>query len=243
VLNSVEVLDKGYVNLIDVMGDDLRVANAARKSFNVNHETLTDGDKSLIEDTLYKNGHSSPFRHSFATFEIKAPLMVARQWYKYIVGSDHVMDAWSETSRRYVSSEPEFYIPGEWRKQSSNKKQGSDGSLSAGKSMYLSYYADLVFKQAADDYNNALLMGVSTELARLFLPAYAMYTSWVWTGSLQSIMHFLEQRLNDDSQLEIQEYAWAVECLLRDIFPVSIGCVLEKLGINTDGKQNSTEKD
>src|SRR5690606_21252109 len=104
------VLDKGYVRLVDVMGSDLSVANAARVSFARESTEFDDRDERLIR-FLAREGHTSPFRHAMVTFEVKAPLMVARQWWKYVVGSDHTMDGWNEVSRRYVDTEPEFYMP------------------------------------------------------------------------------------------------------------------------------------
>ncbi len=95
----INVLDNGYVRLVDIMGNDLSVANAARASFAKESTELTPGDERLI-NFLVRENHMSPFRHAFMTFEFKAPLMVARQHWKYIVGSDHTMDGWNESSRR-----------------------------------------------------------------------------------------------------------------------------------------------
>src|SRR5690606_20226756 len=124
--NKIDVLDKGYVRLRDVMGDDRTIANAARVSFDKRTEELTEKDERLIA-FLAREGHESPFRHASLQFEVYAPLMVARQWWKYVVGSDHVMDAWNESSRRYITENNEFYVPeaGEWRSYPDNVKQGS----------------------------------------------------------------------------------------------------------------------
>src|SRR5690242_11461812 len=114
--DTLNVLDHGYVRLVDVMGTDLSVVNAARASFAKESKEFSQSDARLVS-FLAKNGHMSPFRHAFATFEIKAPFMVVRQHWKYVVGSDHTMDAWNESSRRYVTEDVEFYIPrpDEWR--------------------------------------------------------------------------------------------------------------------------------
>ena len=106
-VNLIEVLDKGYVRLVDSMGNDLSVVNAARVSFASESKEMSVKDAHLI-DFLIRENHMSPFRHAFITFEIKAPMMVARQHWKYVVGSDHTMDSWNESSRRYITSEPEF---------------------------------------------------------------------------------------------------------------------------------------
>src|SRR5690625_45241 len=92
------------------MGDDLTVVNAARCSFARKSEEMSEGDEKLI-DFLAREGHDSPFRHASLQFEVYAPLMIARQWFKYIVGSDHTMDAWNESSRRYITENEEFYVP------------------------------------------------------------------------------------------------------------------------------------
>ena len=106
--------------LIDHMGSDLSVVNAARVSFGKNHTEMTDGDTRLIK-YLAKHRHMSPFGHCFASFHVKAPIFVARQLVK------HKFLRWNEISRRYVDDEPEFYRPDEWRGRSKDKKQGSEG--------------------------------------------------------------------------------------------------------------------
>lgn len=229
----IDVLDKGYVRLVDVMGSDLNVVNAARCSYDKESDELTDKDKRLIR-FLAREGHTSPFRHATAQFEIYAPLMVARQHWKYVVGSDHVMDAWNESSRRYVTEEPVFYIPEmqEWRKAPENSKQGSGGLVADEDELLAvetSYWLQEHIHQSLHLYEKAMELGICAEQARLFLPAYGMYVRWRWTASLQSIAHFLNQRLANDAQKEIQEYAQAVYTLIKPHFPVSIG-VLVKVG-------------
>lgn len=218
----INVLDKGYVILKDVMGTDLTVANAARVSYAKESTELTERDKKLI-NFLAREGHTSPFRHAMAQFEIYAPLMVARQWWKYVVGSDHTMDAWNESSRRYVTEEPEFYIPtsGEWRSAPENSKQGSGEPIDDVYGEQLNAMLLQNIRRATWQYEKALKMGICAEQARLFLPAYGMYVRWWWTGSLQSVMHFLAQRLEHDSQKEIQEFAKAILTLVEPYFPES----------------------
>ena len=107
------VLDKGYVRLVNHLGSDLTVVNAARVSYQKESFELDKNDEKLIS-FLAKNDHTSPFRHAMLQFEVYAPLMVARQWWKYIVGSSHMegigdtMNGWNESSRRYVTEEPVF---------------------------------------------------------------------------------------------------------------------------------------
>lgn len=221
--NIIKVLDKGYVRLVDVMGSDLSVVNAARASFAKESKELSTQDARLI-DFLVRENHMSPFRHAFLTFEFKAPLMVARQHWKYVVGSDHTMDSWNESSRRYITMDPEFYIPtpDEWRLAAENKKQGSAGLAGPWIGSVLTTELVQFLDKAESLYNMALEQGIAPEQARLFLPAYGLYQPYRWSCSLQSLALFLNQRLSEDSQMEIQEYAKAVYELAKEKFPVSI---------------------
>jgi thymidylate synthase (FAD) len=221
------VLDeKGYVRLVNHMGTDLTVANAARVSYAKESKELSDKDIRLIK-FLAREGHTSPFRHVILQYEVYAPLMVARQWWKYVVGSAHMeatgdsLEAWNESSRRYITEEPTFYIPrkDEWRSKPENSKQGSGDAISweLGEkyTKELMDYVDSGIKK----YEQALDDGICAEQARLFLPAYGMYVRWYWTASLQSVSHFLNQRLEHDAQREIQLYAKAILELSKPLFP------------------------
>lgn len=225
--NLIEVLDKGYVRLVDTMGSDLSVVNAARASFAKESQELSQSDAKLIS-FLARENHMSPFRHAFATFEFKAPLMVARQHWKYVVGSDHTMDSWNESSRRYVTMEPEFYFPSpeKWRLAPEDKKQGSQGLADPFTGSTLSQELIAYAERGEALYRLAMESGIAAEQARLFLPAYSMYVVYRWSCSLQSIVLFLAQRMAEESQVEIQEYANAVYRLIQPAFPVSIKALL-----------------
>ncbi|GIO57574.1 FAD-dependent thymidylate synthase [Paenibacillus cineris] len=232
-MSTIEVLDQGYVRLVNHMGSDLTVVNAARVSYAKQSLELNERDVRLIK-FLAREGHTSPFRHAIVQFEVYAPLMVARQWWKYVVGSAHYegtgdsLEAWNESSRRYITEDPAFYIPkaGEWRLQPENSKQGSGGEvnweLGVKHTQELMGYVELGISK----YEAALADGICAEQARLFLPAYGMYVRWYWTASVQSVAHFLSQRLEHDAQKEIQEYAKAVLELIKPLFPVSLGELL-----------------
>lgn len=217
-----QVLDKGYVRLFDSFGSDLSVVNAARVSYDKRSEEFSDKDAKLLR-FLLNNNHSSPFRHAGVSFEIYAPLIVARQWWKYAVASSHIDDqnGWNESSRRYITEEVEFYLPSseEWRSAPENSKQGSGEELP--RALGKHWTERLVAVQEAGEYYYELAMkeGIAPEQARLFLPAYGMYVRWVWTTSLQGVLHFLDQRLADHSQWEIRQYASAVEHHVVDLFP------------------------
>ncbi|MCY7423509.1 FAD-dependent thymidylate synthase [Bacillus amyloliquefaciens] len=220
---KINVLDNGYVRLTNVMGSDLSIVNSARVSYDKESTDLDEKDIRLIK-FLAREGHTSPFRHATLQFEVYAPLMVARQHWKYIVGSDHTMDAWNESSRRYVTEEPAFYIPqaDEWRSAPENSKQGSGNVVDKELGAELWDRLDDYVSTGEALYNEAMELGVCAEQARLFLPAYGMYVRYYWTASLQSVVHFLNQRLAHDSQVEIQEYAKAVYSLVKPKFPISI---------------------
>ncbi len=223
-LGQVDVLDQGYVRLDDFMGNDLSVVNAARVSYEKKNSTgvMTPGDEGLVR-FLVREDHMSPFRHAMLKFEFKAPLMVARQHWKYVVGSDHAMDGWNEASRRYVTSKEQFYVPGpdQWRSAPENSKQGSGDpvDLEIGNEAFIRLMD--VVTEAEENYAWALENGICAEQARLFLPSYGLYVHYIWTASLQSVIHFLKQRLAHDAQVEIQQYAQAVHKLSAPLFPVT----------------------
>ena len=215
-----EVLDKGFIEVIDKLGSDLTVVNSARVSFGKRKDVFDSNDRKLVK-YLAKNKHWSPFRHMMVQFHVKAPEFVMRQWYKHVVGietsssssaKDH---AWNEISGRYVPVS-DFYIPANWRKQSDNNKQASEGSIEDQKS------ADEVFNYAMNEilnsYQKLLDLGVAKEQARMMLPLN-QYTEVYWTASFQAIMNFIELRDEATAQWEIREYAIAMKELMYEIYP------------------------
>src|SRR5690625_4789292 len=229
-MTKINVLDRGYVRLRDIMGDDRTIANAARVSFDRRTEELDERDERLIA-FLAREGHDSPFRHASLQFEVYAPLMIARQWWKYAIGSDHVMDAWNESSRRYITENNEFYVPqaDEWRSYPEKGiKQGSGEPIEEYKGDSYSRALELQVKRGERLYNEAMADGIAPEQARLFLPAYGMYVRWYWTASLQSVAHLIKQRTADDAQYEFRLYAEAVRELAEARFPVSLKALLKE---------------
>jgi thymidylate synthase (FAD) len=229
-MNKIEVLDEGYVRLVDTLGDDLSVVNAARVSYDKESNEFAERDSKLVR-FLAREGHTSPFRHAALTFEVYAPLFVARQWWKYAVASSHVDDqnGWNESSRRYITEDEQFYVPlhDEWRSAPENSKQGSGDPVSDSLGMVYTNKLIKIIAESTQAYHDAMDDGIAPELARLFLPAYGMYVRWRWTASLQSVMTFLEQRLPHDAQVEIQEYAKAVEELTNTVFPRTMEAIKE----------------
>lgn len=215
-----KVLDKGYVAVVDCMGSDLTVVNSARVSFDKSVHSLGRTDLSLI-DYLIRNKHDSVLRHCVMSFEVYAPLMVARQWYKHAVSSTFwdEQNGWNESSRRYVTEEPEFYIPEDWRGAAADKKQGSANPIPKDLTHAYNSVLDAFVETGLEAYNRALEDGVCVEQARMFLPAYAMYVRWRWTASLNALLHFINLRKDSHAQWEIQQYAGAIEAEVRDHFP------------------------
>ena len=233
------VLDHGYVRLLDVLGDELTIVNAARASYQKESKEWGEPDHRLLQYLLEHN-HMSPLRHVVLSFEIKAPLMVARQWFKYRVGGTHGPEALgpevadedtndplyarNEASRRYIHSDPVFYRPHTWRAKDTKNKQGSGQELED--TRYLSQVLDNYQSLGLILYQEAIRNGVAGEQARLFLPAYGMYTTWRWTASLQAVVHMLQQRLGDDAQWELRQYSHVVLALVAPRFPNVAACLL-----------------
>jgi len=201
--------DLGFIELIDKMGSAISVVNAARVSFGKKHTgPLRDKDRRLIR-YLWSHKHTSPFRHVYFTFHIKAPIFVMRQWQKHQVGS-----SFNEISGRYVEYDYSIYSPDHFRAvPSDNIKQGSGEILED--SSIASLYA-LACEMSYSTYKELLEKGVCREQARMILPL-ALFTECYWTCSLQAVVHFLKLRLAHDAQSEIRYYAEAVkEVLDRD---------------------------
>ena len=217
---KIDVLDKGYIRVVDTLGDDLTPVNAARVSFDGYSEEFTDKDRKLSK-FLIKHKHHSPFRHQTIQVIIKAPEFVMRQWYKHVVGiettSSHVTKdhAWNEISGRYVSYN-EFYLPTEFRKQSEDNKQASDGLVDS--QAHVQRIWQIGQREAITAYEELLKHGVAREQARSLLPL-TVYTKVWWTASFQSVMNFIELRDEPTSQVEIQEYARAMRKIMLTFFP------------------------
>ncbi len=211
------------VTLIDHMGTDLSVVNAARVSFGKKSQlecidlqkgryVLPQSDVRLIR-YLAKHKHISPFGHCFSSFHIKAPLFVARQMVK------HKFLRWNEISRRYVDYDPEFYEPDLWRGRSEDKKQGSSGVIDIETKPTNQY--------ALQTYHNLLSDGVCPEQARMVLPQ-SMMTEWYWSGSLDAFADMCRLRCQPDTQYESQLVANQIDELMAQRFPVSWSALLNK---------------
>jgi thymidylate synthase (FAD) len=217
-----EVLDKGFVEVIDYLGSDLTVVNSARVSFGKRKTKYTDGDKKLVR-YLAKHKHFSPFRHMMVQFHLKAPEFVMRQWYKHVVGiettssyptKDH---AWNEISGRYTPV-VDYYIPEVWRKQSEDNKQASEGVLNNLQQKRMRQIYNSFLNDVERTYETMVNSGMAKEQARVVLPL-SQYTEVYWTASFQAIMNFIELRDESTAQWEIQQYAKSIKEMMFDIYP------------------------
>lgn len=226
--------------LIDSMGSDLTVVNAARVSFDKESEwevsqiylghgnvsdpepVLSDRDTKLIR-YLATHQHTTPFTHPQITLRETVPIFVARQRFKHVVGFTY-----NEISRRYVDSEPEFYVPDTWRKRAENKKQGSTDEPVE----FDFIFTDADFHSTADNHYDNLIEyaksvyemlmseGVCPEQARMVLPQ-SMLTSYYVTGSLAAFARAYKLRSDEHSQKEIRDLAAEWDRIIRPLFPVS----------------------
>ena len=208
---------KQEVTLLDSCGSDLSVVNAARVSFNKQATEMADKDVKLI-DYLAKHKHKSPFNHCFMSFRVKAPIFVARQLVK------HEYLPWNEVSRRYVTDEPEFYIPDGWRMSADNVKQGSGGLLvDQGTQKEI---ALMTTQYSLDAYNTLMRNNVCAEQARMVLPQNTM-TEWIWSGTLFAFAKMCKLRLDPHTQKETQEIAQLISNEAGKLYPTSWKALME----------------
>lgn len=200
------------VEYINHMGSDKSVVDAARVSFSKISENYTDEQNAKLINYLASHNHWTPMSHPQVSFRIKAPIFVARQWFKHMVGITR-----NEQSRRYVDSEPEFYFPEVWRGRPVNAKQGSSGVI-----------VEPMWAQAANEhvknclawYTSAIEAGIAPEQARMVLPQN-MHTEWVETASLAAVCRACKLRFDPHAQQETREVAEQIAEIVAPLFPVS----------------------
>ena len=211
IFNPRNVLDKGFVRLVDWFGDDARVVQAARVSYGKGTKTINE-DAGLI-DYLMRHRHTSPFEMVSFTFHIKLPLFVFAQLVRHRTASLNAMSA------RYSIMKDEFYIPEEFRLQSMQNSQGSDGVSNASRAF------EVVLRNSCDkaysDYEYMTNLGVAREQARMILPQN-LYTEVYWTQNLHNLLHLLKLRLDAHAQWEIRQYAEAIHEIISPIVPMSL---------------------
>ena len=201
------------VTLVDKMGTDLSVVNAARVSYAKSKDSFdVVKDEKLIK-YLAEHEHWSPFAHASLQFRIKAPVFVARQLVKHQVGL-----VWNEVSRRYVDDTPELYRPNAWRGRPQNSKQGSEGEVKLDQT--INYNMETTMESCLILYNSLLQKGVAPEQARMVLPQ-SMMTEWYWSGTLYAFARVCNLRCKPDTQRETQEVANEIDRLTNEAFPRS----------------------
>jgi len=222
---KIKVLDKGYIEVVDKLGDDLTPVNAARVSFGDRSNTFEEKDRKLSK-FLIKNKHFSPFRHQHVMLIIKAPEFVMRQAYKHVVGIETTSNsstkdhAWNEISGRYTPVS-DYYIPEVWRKQSEDNKQASEGELDDLQQNRMSHIYERYLLDVERVYETMVDAGMAKEQARVVLPL-SQYTEVYWTASFQAIMNFIELRDETTAQWEIQQYAKCLKEMMYDIYPETV---------------------
>lgn len=208
-MELIPVLDKGFVRLVDQMGSDQAIVQAARVSYGEGTKTVRE-DRALI-DYLMRHRHTSPFEMVEFKFHVKAPLFVARQWFRHRTASVN------EVSGRYSVLKGEFYEPEAFRRQAGKNKQGSEGVLLDEEALALVKEAE---KGAYAAYQALLQKGVAREMARMVLPL-SLYTEFYWKQDLHNLFHFLKLRLAPEAQREIREYARAIAAILKERVPLA----------------------
>ena len=193
------ILDSGLVRLVDFMGGDVAVVQAARVSFGGGSKG-EDSDRRLI-DFLLENKHETPFEQSVFKFHIKCPIFVARQWFR------HRMASYNEISGRYTKMTEEFYIPAKIRSQKSKNYEYIE--IEGEQSKNLIAEIENSYRQSYATYKMLLEQGVAKELARIVLPL-ALYTQFYWTINARALMNFLVLRADRHAQYEIRQYAEAI---------------------------------
>ena len=211
---------KSSLRLLDSMGNSLSVVNDARQSFDVESTEWAERDGKLLR-YLAKHHHTSPFRGVVFKWAVKAPLFIARQWWKHTIASTYVDDqlGWNEKSFRYCPADDvDFYVPMEFMRQSEDNRQASDGPAAKREAIIaFNAYADAI-QAAREAYGAMVMAGISREQARGILPP-CMYTSFVWTCSLQALFHFISLRIGHGAQGEIVAYAEALLKLGKPVAP------------------------
>ena len=206
----VEVLDKGYIELVDLMphpltevSGDLAIVNAARVSY-LGESRGAERDKRLLF-FLMRHRHTSPFEMVEFKFRCRAPLLTWWQWVRH-----RTWNANAQSGRYTPFGEDDFYVPEEWRQQARGNRQASAGALDVGAGAELTEDLLAHYERAFALYQKALAAGVSRELARVFLPGFSVYYTWVMKVDAHNLMHFLRLRMAEDAQYEIRVYAQAI---------------------------------
>jgi thymidylate synthase (FAD) len=212
---SIPVLDHGFVRLDEAMADDLSVVNGARVSFARHKTEMDDSDAGLI-GFLMRSRHGSPFEHNAFRFHVRAPIFVAREWFR------HRFSSFNEFSMRYAKATDDFYVPEADDVRSQVGKPGAYSFEPVSDEVAETTREELqrVYATAYATYERLVELGVARELARAVLPVGA-YTEFYWTVNARALMNFLSLRNSENAQREIRRYAEACERFFAERMPVT----------------------
>lgn len=220
---KIDVLDHGFVRLVDSMGNDLSIVRNARVSYDAEWRAGENekSDTRLI-NYLYKHKHNTPFEAVTLTFDVKAPIFVLRQWHR------HRTQSYNELSARYRELPEEFYIPeaSQITTQSTDNKQMRTEELNQNAEAIQRGISDQN-KAAFGTYKELLNAGCPRELARSVLPV-GTYSHMFATMNLHNLFGFLRERLHEHAQYEIRVYAEAMLELIEDVAPVAVAAFKEE---------------
>lgn len=212
------VLDHGYVELLDTMGDEAEVARAARISYGNTEDRAWEADAKLIS-YLQRNGHTSPFEMVEIKWRVKCPIFVARQWLRHRTANVNEFSMrYAEPSKLSNEGDVEYYTPKFWREQSKSNKQGGEIELDGETAGWVNVSYLESMEYAISGYWDMRKQGVSLELARIVLPV-SVYTEFVWKNDLHNTLHFLKLRTDEHAQWEIRQYANAMVGILKEKMP------------------------
>lgn len=193
----------GNVQLVQHVGGDLDVVNAAKVSFDKHSSEMGKGERALIR-FLMREQHGSPFEHNSFTFKVKAPIFVVREWQRHRIGVSY-----NEVSGRYVEMKPEFYIPQMARMQKGKPGQYYFVQGTKFQTWWLRFHSKMAVKAEYRRYKRLLKMGIAKEQARIVLPN-SLYTEFYFTCNARSLMNFIELRSQQTAMWEIRKYAEAM---------------------------------
>jgi thymidylate synthase (FAD) len=218
---AIEVLDHGFVRLDDAMADDLSVVNGARVSFARRKEEMDESDEGLIR-FLMRDRHGTPFEHNSFRFHVRAPIFVAREWFRHRVGS------FNEFSMRYARATDDFYLPDPDDVRTQVGKPGAYSFDPVTPEIADTTREELaaVYETAYATYERLVELGVARELARCALPVGA-YTEFYWTVNARALMNFISLRAAETAQREIRRYAEACESFFAEKMPITYGAFVD----------------
>jgi thymidylate synthase (FAD) len=214
---TIQLLDHGFVRLDDAMADDLSVVNGARVSFARRKEEMDEADAGLIR-FLMRDRHGTPFEHNAFRFHVRAPIFVAREWFRHRIGS------YNEFSMRYAKATDDFYVPDLDDVRTQVGKPGAYSFEPVSDEIAQRTRDELaaVYAAAYAAYERLVELGVARELARAVMPVGA-YTEFYWTVNARALMNFISLRAAETAQREIRRYADAVEVLFAERMPITYG--------------------